>query len=71
MGMKKEYVMPIHLEIDSKNPSLDARRIAETIMDAVEEYGRDFRGQFFDMEYSIYIKAEKEVFATLTEGDGK
>jgi len=64
--MKKEYSLPIKLEIKSENPDLDAKTIAEVIHDAVEKYGSEvFHGEYFDMEYSIYIKADKEAFSLL------
>ena len=64
--MKKRYAMPIKLEIDSENPDLDAKTIAESIHDAVERFGSEkFHGQYFDMEYSIYIKADEKVFSML------
>lgn len=64
--MKKEYTLPIKLEIISENPDLDAKRIAESISDAIEDYGsQEFDGEFFDAEYSIYIKADKEIFSRL------
>ena len=64
--MRKEYSLPIKLEIKSENPDIDAKRIAESIHDAIEEYGaKEFHGEYFDMEYSIYIKAPKEDFSLL------
>ena len=63
--MKKIYAFPIRLEIESKNPDKDARRIAETIHDAVEQYSlNSFHGQWMDMEYSVYIKADEATFGT-------
>ena len=66
--VKKVYSMPIRLEIDSRNPDLDAKRTAEAIYDAVEHYAtKVFHGKEYDMEYSIYILAEKEVFEALED----
>ena len=64
--MRKEYSFPIKLEIKSDNPDLDAKMIAEAIHDAVKKYGAEvFHGEYFDMEYGIYIKANKEEFSLL------
>lgn len=61
--MKKIYALPIRLEIDSTNPDRYARRIAEIIHDAVEQFSiHEFHGSWIDMEYSIYIKAEEGDF---------
>ena len=61
--MIKKYSFPIKFEIKSKHPDLDAKKIAEAIYDAVEKYGTEvFHGEYFDMEYEIYIKANEEEF---------
>lgn len=58
--MKKKYVFPVQIEIDSDNPNVDARKIAEKIYDAVEAYSvQDFHGGWLDIKYSIYIKADE------------
>lgn len=64
--MRKEYTIPIKMEIESENPDLDAKRIADSIYDAAEKYGLEiFHGEHLDMGYSIYIKADKREFSQL------
>ena len=64
--MIKEYSLPIKLEIESEHPNIDAKMIAEEIRDAVEKFGTEvFHGKYFNMEYSIYIRADKKEFSLL------
>ena len=64
--MRKEYLLPIKLEVKSENPDLDAKKIAESIHDAIKKYGSEmFHWKCSDMEYSICIKADEEQFSLL------
>ena len=64
--MIKRYALPMKLEIRSEHPDLDAKKIAEAIHDAIEKYGSEvFHGEYFDVEYSIYIKADEKEFSLL------
>jgi len=63
--MKQTYHLPVRVEIESDNPDKDLKKIAEAMYDAVNDIVKDpdFRLKWFDMEYSIFVKADKETFA--------
>ena len=63
--MKQIYHLPVRVEIESDNPDKDLKRIAEAMYDAVNEIVKDpvYRPKYFDMGYSIFVKADKETFA--------
>ena len=65
--MKRIYHMPVRVEIDSDNPDVVLRGIAEAIYDAVADHTGtkefDAAVRFCDVEYSIFIKADTQTFA--------
>ena len=65
--MERIYHIPVRVKIDSDNPDMVMRGIAEAIYDAVKAHtcSREFDAacRFCDMEYSIFIKADAQTFA--------
>ena len=65
--MERIYHMPVRVKIDSDNPDMVMRGIAEAIYDAVEALtgSREFDEavRFCDVEYSIFVNADAQTFA--------
>lgn len=64
--MERIYHMPVRVKIDSDNPDMVMRGIADAIYDALKVHtgSREFDAnvRFFDVDYSIFIKADKQTF---------
>lgn len=64
--MKQIYHLPVKVEIESDNPDVVMRRIAETIHDALDEYTSkdEFAAHVpsVNIEYSIYVRPDHETF---------
>lgn len=64
--MERIYHMPVRVKIDSENPDMVMRGIAEAIRDAIEKYisgSFNEKVKFCDVEYSIFVKADAQTFA--------
>lgn len=65
--MERIYHMPVRVKIDSDNPDMVMRGIAEAIYDAVADHtgSMEFNAavRSCDVEYSIFIKADGKTFA--------
>ena len=63
--MKKEqYVLPMIVQIEAKNPNKIMEEIAKAIYDAVNAvvHAEEFDSCLFDIQYSIYQKMHDEDF---------
>ena len=65
--MERIYHMPVRVKIESDNPDMVMRGIAEAIYDAVADHtvSLEFNAavRSCDVEYSIFINADAQTFA--------
>lgn len=67
--MKQTYSLPMKVFIESDTPDAVMKRITEVMYDAVKAFIDDPENEFdehvkhFDMEWSIYTKADPKTFA--------
>lgn len=64
--MKQIYHLPVRVEIESDNPDAAMLKVAEVIYNALAVFMNcsDFNEhvRVSDVEYSIFVKADKETF---------
>ena len=66
--MKQTYFLPVKATIESEHADAVMRRISEVMYDAVDAFIKDPANEFddhveyFDMDWSIYTKADKKTF---------
>lgn len=66
--MKQTYSLPVKVIIESEHADAVMRRISEVMYDAVKAFCEDPANEFddhveyFDMDWSIYTKADKKTF---------
>lgn len=70
--MKNTYSLPVKVFIESDQPDSIMKAICETMYDAVKNFIYDPKNEFdnhvkhFDMEWSIYKKADEKIFGYMS-----
>ena len=67
--MRQTYHLPVRVEIESDNPDVVMREMADAMYDALKGYMTgikfDDNVKFSEIEFSIYYKADKETFGKI------